>query len=62
MVFVFFPPDHEEVRLRFRAGFFPTPQVTDLVSGTDVAISDRGAGQECIVRRSRWQLAVLVEI
>jgi len=61
VAFVFFPAECDEVRLRFRAGFFPARRATDLISGKGVTFSDTAAGQECALRTSAWRLAILVE-
>lgn len=55
IVFVFFPPGHDTVKLNFAPGFFGGPHVRDLITGQDVSIPN------CTLRAPDWRLAVLVE-
>lgn len=61
IVFVFSPPLHKEVHLRFRRGFFASPFIRDLISGKRVDIKETDQGQECIIDASGWGVSVLVE-
>ena len=60
VVFIFFPPDHDEVRLRFKANFFPGRHAMDIISGRKVDFLESGSGQECALTAPGLRFSVLV--
>jgi len=62
MVFVFFPPDHNKVRLRFKTDFFTGGLIKDIISGRKVTLSKSKSGQECILTAPDLRFSVLIEM
>lgn len=60
VVFIFFPPDHDKVHLRFKANFFSGMYAMDLISGKEVNFSGSRSGQECTLTAPEWRFSVLV--
>ncbi|MFO7975649.1 MAG: beta-galactosidase [Candidatus Hydrogenedentota bacterium] len=58
VVFVFFPGDAEEAKLRFKSGFFTSQTMTDFISGEEVRYSQNN---ECTLAAGEWRLRVLAE-
>ena len=62
VVFVFFQEKHNEAYLRFRPGFFRKPVLTDLISGTEYALTPGPDGAtELRMTCPAWRFAALVE-
>ena len=62
VVFVFFPPDVDEVELRFRPGYFGRKAVRDLITDERHAMTATPAGKELTLPVTPWRFSVLVEV
>jgi len=60
VVFIFFPPDHDKVHLRFKANFFSGMRAMDIISGKEVNFLVSRSGQECTLTAPEWRFSVLV--
>ncbi len=61
VVFVFFPPDIPNARLRFASGFVRRSRLRDLISGRTFRVERMRGGRACTVQPSELGLCVLVE-
>ncbi len=61
MVFVFFPPKQDSVRLEFKPGFFTSEKATDIISKRKITIQASETGQECRFNAPDWRFSVLAE-
>lgn len=60
VVFIFFPPDHDKVHLRFKANFFSGMHAMDIIADKEVTFSENRSGQECTLTAPKWRFSVLV--
>ena len=60
VVFIFFPPDHDKVHLKFKANFFSGMHAMDIISGKEVNFLESRSGQECTFTAPEWRFSVLV--
>jgi len=61
VIFVFFPPEHDTVQLRIAPGFLAGHTCTELLTGSNVSLTDEFAGRTCTLDQASCRLAVLVE-